>query len=84
MASRNSIWWPEQFEHEFAPGSKATVWGYNGSTPGPTIEATEGDRVRILVTNHLPEHTSVHWHGLLLPCGMDGVRWTDPSTHRAG
>jgi FtsP/CotA-like multicopper oxidase with cupredoxin domain len=63
----------EQFEHEFAPGSKATVWGYNGSTPGPTIEATEGDRVRILVTNHLPEHTSVHWHGLLLPCGMDGV-----------
>lgn len=63
----------EQFEHEFAPGSRATVWGYNGSTPGPTIEATEGDRVRILVTNRLPEHTSVHWHGLLLPNGMDGV-----------
>jgi manganese oxidase len=63
----------EEFEHEFAPGSVAKVWGYNGSTPGPTIEAVEGDRVRILVTNHLREWTSVHWHGLLLPSGMDGV-----------
>ncbi len=63
----------EEFEHEFAPGSTAKVWGYNGSTPGPTIEAVEGDRVRILVTNHLPEHTTIHWHGLLLPSGMDGV-----------
>ena len=43
----------EEFEHEFAPGCKAKCWGYNGSTPGPTIEAVEGDRVRILVTNHL-------------------------------
>jgi FtsP/CotA-like multicopper oxidase with cupredoxin domain len=63
----------EEIEHEFAPGSKAICWGYNGSTPGPTIEATEGDRVRIYVTNRLKEATSVHWHGLLLPCGMDGV-----------
>lgn len=63
----------EEFQHEFAPGSVATVWGYNGSTPGPTIEAVEGDRVRILVTNRLREPTSVHWHGLLLPSGMDGV-----------
>jgi FtsP/CotA-like multicopper oxidase with cupredoxin domain len=63
----------EEFEHEFAPGSVAKCWGYNGSTPGPTIEAVEGDRVRILVTNHLKEPTSVHWHGLILPNGMDGV-----------
>ncbi len=63
----------EEFEHEFAPGSKAICWGYNGSTPGPTIEATEGDRVRIFVTNRLKEPTSMHWHGLLLPSGMDGV-----------
>ena len=62
-----------EFEHEFAPGCKATCWGYNGSTPGPTIEAAEGDRVRILVTNKLPEPTSIHWHGILLPNGMDGV-----------
>jgi len=63
----------EEIEHEFAPGSKALCWGYNGSTPGPTIEATEGDRVRIFVTNRLKEATSMHWHGLILPNGMDGV-----------
>jgi FtsP/CotA-like multicopper oxidase with cupredoxin domain len=62
-----------EFEHEFAPGSTARCWGYNGTTPGPTLEAVEGDRVRILVTNNLPEPTSMHWHGLLLPNGMDGV-----------
>jgi manganese oxidase len=63
----------EEIEHEFAPGSKAKCWGYNGTTPGPTLEAVEGDRVRIYVTNRLPEHTSIHWHGLILPAGMDGV-----------
>ncbi len=63
----------EEFHHEFAPGLKAKVWGYNGSTPGPTIEVVEGDRLRIYVTNNLPEATSVHWHGLVLPNGMDGV-----------
>jgi FtsP/CotA-like multicopper oxidase with cupredoxin domain len=63
----------EPVEHEFAPGTRATCWGYNGSTPGPTIEAVEGDRVRIFVTNHLPEHTTIHWHGIILPSGMDGV-----------
>ncbi|MEZ5502961.1 MAG: copper oxidase [Halioglobus sp.] len=63
----------EEIEHEFAPGCRAKCWGYNGSTPGPTIEAVAGDRVRILLTNRLPEHTTVHWHGILLPSGMDGV-----------
>ncbi len=63
----------EEIEHEFAPGSKAKCWGYNGTSPGPTLEAVEGDKVRILVTNRLPEHTSIHWHGLILPSGMDGV-----------
>lgn len=63
----------EEFEHEFAPGCVAKCWGYNGSTPGPTIEAVEGDRVRIFVTNKLAEHTTIHWHGILLPSGMDGV-----------
>ncbi len=63
----------EEIEHEFAPGCRAKCWGYNGTTPGPTIEAVEGDRIRIYVTNRLPEHTSVHWHGILLPSGMDGV-----------
>lgn len=63
----------EEIEHEFAPGTKIKAWGYNGTTPGPTIEAVEGDRVRILLTNRLPEHTNIHWHGILLPNGMDGV-----------
>ena len=63
----------EEIEHEFAPGSKAKCWGYNGTSPGPTLEAVEGDRVRIYVSNRLPEHTSIHWHGLILPSGMDGV-----------
>lgn len=63
----------EEVDHEFAPGLKAKCWGYNGLVHGPTIEAVEGDRVRIFVTNRLPAPTSVHWHGLLLPNGMDGV-----------
>jgi FtsP/CotA-like multicopper oxidase with cupredoxin domain len=63
----------EPVEREFAEGMKAHLWGYNGQSPGPTIEAVEGDKVRIFVTNKLPEHTTVHWHGMILPSGMDGV-----------
>ena len=63
----------EPVEREFAPGMTVKCWGYNGQTPGPTIECVEGDRVRVLVTNRLPEHTSIHWHGLFVPNGMDGV-----------
>ncbi|MGI8437964.1 MAG: multicopper oxidase domain-containing protein, partial [Chthoniobacterales bacterium] len=63
----------EPVKREFAPGMIVNCWGYNGQTPGPTIEAVEGERVRILVTNKLPEPTSVHWHGVILPNGMDGV-----------
>jgi FtsP/CotA-like multicopper oxidase with cupredoxin domain len=63
----------EPVVREIAPGMKANLWGYNGQSPGPTIEAVEGDRVRIFVTNKLPEVTTVHWHGVLLPSGMDGV-----------
>ncbi|MGE6791106.1 multicopper oxidase family protein [Pseudomonas guineae] len=63
----------EPVVRELAPGYKAHLWGYNGQSPGPTIEVVEGDRVRIFVTNKLPEHTSIHWHGQRLPNGMDGV-----------
>ncbi len=63
----------EPVKREFAPGMIVDCWGYNGQSPGPTIEAVEGDRVRFFVTNNLPERTSVHWHGALLPNGMDGV-----------
>ena len=63
----------EPVVREIAPGMKAHLWGYNGQSPGPTIECVEGDRLRIFVTNKLPEHTTIHWHGVLLPNGMDGV-----------
>ena len=63
----------EEVMHEFAPGISAHCWGYNGSVHGPTIEAVEGDRVRIYVTNKLPAPTTVHWHGVYVPNGMDGV-----------
>jgi FtsP/CotA-like multicopper oxidase with cupredoxin domain len=63
----------EPVVREFAEGMKVNLWGYNGQSPGPTIEAVEGDKVRIFVTNKLPEHTTVHWHGMIVPCGMDGV-----------
>jgi FtsP/CotA-like multicopper oxidase with cupredoxin domain len=63
----------EPVVREIAPGMKAHLWGYNGQSPGPTIEVVEGDKVRIFVTNRLPEVTSVHWHGQSVPNGMDGV-----------
>lgn len=63
----------EVVDHEFAPGLRAECFGFNGRVHGPTIEAVEGDRVRIYVTNRLDTATSVHWHGLVLPNGMDGV-----------
>jgi len=58
---------------------KLRAWGYNGSTPGPTIEANEGDRIRIILKNELPEPTSIHWHGLELPNDQDGAT---PLTNR--
>ncbi len=63
----------EPVVREMAPGFLVNMWGYNGQSPGPTIEVVEGDRVRIYVTNRLPEHTTIHWHGQRLPNGMDGV-----------
>jgi hypothetical protein len=63
----------EAVTHEFAPGLVAECWGYNGRVHGPTIEAVEGDHVRIYVTNRLNTPTTVHWHGVLVPSGMDGV-----------
>ena len=63
----------EPVKTEFLPGRPVDAWGYNGSIPGPTIEVVEGDRVRIIVDNHLPELTSMHWHGFEIPIEMDGV-----------
>ena len=57
---------------EFAPGRSVDAWGFNGSVPGPTIEVNQGDRVRVVFDNHLPEMTAVHWHGFEVPMEMDG------------
>ena len=73
-----------EITHEFTPGVTATCWGYNGRTPGPVIEAVEGDRVRVYVTNKLPEPTSIHWHGLLVPSGMDGTVGVSQAAIRPG
>lgn len=56
-----------------APHPDTDVWCYNGRTPGPEIRIRQGERVRILVENRLPEETTVHWHGIRLPNAMDGV-----------
>jgi FtsP/CotA-like multicopper oxidase with cupredoxin domain len=71
----------EEVDHEFAPGLRAKCWGYNGRVHGPTLEAVEGDRVRVYVTNHLPAPTTVHWHGVYLPNGM-ARSCTTPTTTR--
>lgn len=64
---------------------KGLVWGYNGSVPGPTIEATEGDRIRVILINELPEPTSIHWHGLEVPNSQDGAGGvTEPPTPPGG
>jgi FtsP/CotA-like multicopper oxidase with cupredoxin domain len=63
----------EVVKSRFVPGREFNTWGYNGSTPGPTVEAMEGDRVRFVVENRLPEPTTVHWHGLAVPIEMDGA-----------
>jgi len=49
------------------------VWSYNGSVPGPTLRVRQGDRVRVVAENGLGEETTIHWHGIRLPNGMDGV-----------
>jgi len=54
------------------PDVKVAAYTYNGQVPGPRLRVTEGDRIRINVTNRLPGSTAVHWHGLILPNAMDG------------
>jgi FtsP/CotA-like multicopper oxidase with cupredoxin domain len=54
-------------------GIVATAWAYNGAVPGPLIRITEGDRVRVVLRNNLPESTTIHWHGMQVPPGIDGV-----------
>ena len=63
----------EPVKRQIVPFKTMEVWGYNGSCPGPAIQVNQGDRVRIVFDNHLPESTTIHWHGLEVPIEMDGV-----------
>ena len=63
----------EPVKQQIAPNKTLVLWGFNGSAPGPTIQVNQGDRVRVVVDNHLPEPTSMHWHGFEIPNNMDGA-----------
>ena len=63
----------EPVKQTIVPGKVVNLWGYNGTAPGPTIQVNQGDQVRIIVDNHLPEPTSMHWHGFEIPFDMDGA-----------
>jgi hypothetical protein len=58
---------------QVAPNKVMDVWGYNGSAPGPTIQVNQGDRMRVIFKNELPEPSSVHWHGFEDAIGYDGM-----------
>lgn len=54
-------------------GTKMRVWAYNGRIPGPTLRVRLGETVRVRFKNRLPQETTIHWHGVRVPNGMDGV-----------
>lgn len=56
-----------------ASASQTEVWAYQNIVPGPEIHIRQGERLRVLVENRLPQETTVHWHGVRVPNAMDGV-----------
>jgi FtsP/CotA-like multicopper oxidase with cupredoxin domain len=63
----------EPVQRKIAPFKTIDAWGYNGTCPGPTIQIQQGDHVRVIFENQLPESTSIHWHGLEVPIEQDGI-----------
>lgn len=63
----------KQVMWEVVKGQRVLAWTINGTVPGPTIEVTVGDHVRITLHNQLPTATAIHWHGLEVPSSQDGV-----------
>src|SRR5216683_88619 len=63
----------EPVRRKIAPWKTIDCWGFNGTSPGPAIQAYEGERVRIILQNRLPESLAIHWHGLEIPYAMDGM-----------
>ena len=58
---------------ELAPGKTIKAMAYNGQVPGPEVRAHEGEQLRVVFKNSLPEPTTIHWHGVDVPNAMDGV-----------
>ena len=74
----------DEVQWETEPGKLQQARGYNRMVPGPVLRATEGETVRIIVTNNLTESTSIHWHGFLLPNSMDGVPFINQEPIKPG
>jgi FtsP/CotA-like multicopper oxidase with cupredoxin domain len=74
----------EPVKRQIVPDKTVDLWGYNGSAPGPTIQVNQGDRIRVVVDNHLPEPTSMHWHGFEIPNSMDGAPGTSQGPIKPG
>jgi FtsP/CotA-like multicopper oxidase with cupredoxin domain len=74
----------DEVQWEVSPGNIVAARGYNGAVPGPVLRATEGDRVRIIVTNNLTESTTIHWHGLYVPNNQDGVPYINQEPIKSG
>ena len=70
---KSSIWLPKCCARKFTPTKPSSLWGFNGSAPGPTIQVNQGDHVRVIFDNHLPEPSSLHWHGFEDMIGNDGM-----------
>ena len=63
----------EVLKQKIHPDKTIDAWGFNGSAPGPTIQVHQGDHVRVIFDNHLPEPSSIHWHGFEDLVGYDGM-----------
>jgi manganese oxidase len=63
----------EVLKQKIHPSKTIDLWGFNGSAPGPTIQVNQGDHIRVIFENHLPEPSSIHWHGLEDQIGDDGM-----------
>lgn len=74
----------EVVKQQISPLKTIDAWGFNGSAPGPTIQVNQGDRVRVIFDNHLPEPTSMHWHGFEIPISADGMPGISQDTIKPG
>jgi FtsP/CotA-like multicopper oxidase with cupredoxin domain len=74
----------EVIKQQIHPDKTIDAWGFNGSAPGPTIQVNQGDHVRVIFDNHLPESSSIHWHGFEDMVGYDGMPGISQAPVRPG